>query len=623
MKMIDGTAALRFDLIDDVPWDRSPAFAFSNSFKAYNEAFKNVIDVIPTKDLKISFSDDVWDFNSYYTDSQPGRQIFNFKNLPDELAERCKFFVLLKISEKTKITTANNRFTCFKRTLIAIFEKTDHKSIYTVTTEDIINEMESLNAKTGTKYSRYQGVFQMYYFLMKHYKMELPVDLELLEKVTNKYKKKSKIDVEKVPDIPLEYFKIIRDKSLEVMRDTTVETDDRMIGASIVFLSQTGLRLGDFLSLQDDRLFSMKLPKSGFEANFIHYSAKKPSKAHQPLLEFDIFSNSLTTEAFQLMKELRNSSPLAKDSKTLFVMNNPLSRRSSCPHTGSQYHKRYEKFFYKYLPVESTREWKDITPVEFFVPKCYRKKGDPRYIKLYVPETRQYRVRVCTDLYNKGVNLVYIRDFMGHLSEYMTGYYVRPKDTYQENIQYAEEVLLDITMENVSLMGGSNNGDVIKENINSFISGHGYNVKKDISAILKAFGDKVVIRGKTGGVCIKTSLVPCSKDARTNEVMCAYNLCPNLFHTYYMVDVTYVDFRTLQQTYKHNLDNGFVKEAQKQLLILKDLLHRRLIPELDELEREIGVKGIRHILDRHPGLLMVIENLKEIREEVELWRMKQ
>ena len=617
--MIDGNTVLQFDIVDDVPWDRSPAFAFSNSFRAYNEAFRNMVDVIPAKDLKISFSDDVWDFNPYVVDTQPSRQIFRFRDLPGNIKDQCKFFVLLKISDKTKITTAFNRYTCFKRTLLAIFEKTGHKDIYTVTTDDIINEINGTDTKTATKNGQYQGVFQMYDFFIRYYKMELPVDLGILEKETIKYKRKSKIDFDKVPDIQPEYFRRILDKSVEVMRDLAADADDRIVAAAIVFLSQTGLRLGDFLSLTNDRLFSRKLLKTGFEVNFVHYSAKKPSKAHQPLLEFDIFSNSLATEAYRIMNELRDEVPSAKDSKVLFVLNKP-GHRTMLPYTGSQFNVKYEKFLYKYLREESTREWEGITPISFFVPKCYRKKGDPRYIKLYVQETRQYRVHVCTDLYNKGVDLIYIREFMGHLSEYMTGYYVRPKDTYQENIRYAEEVLKDITVEDINLLGGGNNGDAIKENLNRFIADRGLRVEENIPAIMEALGDKFVIRAKTGGVCIKTSLIPCSKDARTNEMMCAYNICPNLYHTYYMVDVTCVDFRTLQQTYRTNLDNGFVKEAQKQLIILKDLLNRKLIPELDELEREINEKGADHVLDRHPGLMKTIENLNEIREEVEQWR---
>lgn len=165
-------------------------------------------------------------------------------------------------------------------------------------------------------------------------------------------------------------------------------------------------------------------------------------------------------------------------------------------------------------------------------------------------------------------------------------------------------------------------GQELKENIQKFIADNGFNVHTDIEAIVKALGDKIIIRGKTGGVCIKTSLMPCSKDARTNEMMCAYNVCPNLFHFYYMVDISYMNFQTLQETYKAMLSTGKVKAAQKELAKLKDVLNRRLIPELDELDKEIVNKGYNTILDKYPALIDIMENRESIRKEIEEWRTK-
>ena len=211
---------------------------------------------------------------------------------------------------------------------------------------------------------------------------------------------------------------------------------------------------------------------------------------------------------------------------------------------------------------------------------------------------------------------------MAHLSEYMLGYYVRPKDTYQENIKYSEQVIKEITEEDLTPLGGSLIGEDIKNNIQKFINDNNFNVNTDIDSIMKELGDKVIIRGKTGGVCIKTSLMPCAKDARTNEMMCAYNLCPNLFHFYYMIDVSYLNFKTLQDTYETMKNNNNIKAAQKELNKLKDLLRRRLIPELDELEKELDRKGFETIINQHPSLVEIIENKDNIREEIELWMNK-
>ena len=171
--MIDGTSALKFEYVDAVPWGKSPAFAFSNDTQAYLDAFKNAVDLIPTKDLKIAFSDDVWDFNPYFKDVQSKEFKFIFADLPDDLAEYCKFFVLHKISGKTKISTTNIRYSQFASIVLNVFERTSHKNIAVVTTDDIQNEIKRRNAAPSTVHNLYQAAYQVYYFLIKHYKLKI------------------------------------------------------------------------------------------------------------------------------------------------------------------------------------------------------------------------------------------------------------------------------------------------------------------------------------------------------------------------------------------------------------------------------------------------------------------
>jgi hypothetical protein len=622
--IIDGTSPLKFEFINEVPWDKSPAFAFSSDTQAYLDAFKNAVSVLPTKDLKITFKDDIWDFNPYFKDVQSQEYKFNFSNLPDDLAEYCKFFVLHKISGKTKISTTYVRYSQFASIVLNIFDRTSHKDIQVVTTEDVQNEINRRNAAPSTVHNLYQAAYQVYYFLIKHYRLNLPVELDVLNKESVKWKNIDKQNNTKLSDIPEAYFNAILKKSLAVMRNKKADNDERMMGSAIVFISQTGLRLGDFLALTTDSIFSKVLSKSGNTVNYVHFTERKPSKAHQPLLEFDIFCNRFGTEAFNIMTELRKSSALSKGNKFLFA---PSSRTNKggiaeVPCNKIRFRSMYQRFLYANLPTESTTDWEGISPYRYHINKYAEKKGTASAITLYVPDTRQFRVHLCTVLYNQGVPLIYIQKYMGHLSDYMMGYYVRPKDTYQENIQYSEKVIREIAGEDVTPLGGNRLGKDIKENIKKFITDNGFNVQADMEAIIKALGDKVVIRAKTGGVCIKTSLMPCAKDARTNEMMCAYNLCPNLFHFYYMVDISYMNFRTLIDTYYAMKDSGKTKAAQKELSKMRDLINRRLIPELDELDKEIATHGFDVILDRHPSLLDIMTDREEIRKEIESWRMK-
>ena len=188
------------------------------------------------------------------------------------------------------------------------------------------------------------------------------------------------------------------------------------------------------------------------------------------------------------------------------------------------------------------------------------------------------------------------------------------------NIEYSEKIISEIAGDDLTPIGFM--GSDLRDNIKFFINDRHLDVKKDIHQIQEALGKNLIILRKTGGVCIRTSLTPCARDAQTNEDMCAYYPCPNFFQFYYMADLSYLDFQTLQKTYAENLSNGRTRSAQKELQKIKDLLRSKLEPELDELDREIACKGQDHVIIRNPSLSTIIDNETEIREEIALWIKK-
>lgn len=606
-----------YNYIDNIPWNKYPTF--SGDIKPYIDAFNT--STLPIKGTKIQFDDDVWDFNKCNKNNS-SQSKFIFNDMPEEVKEYLKFFVLYRIIGRNKIPTIQVRYSNFKSLYLNICKRTSHKSLFLITTEDIQNEITKRKVSASTAHNFYEAAYQVYDFLFKYYKLMLPVDLGLLKTLGIKQKNlaKKNEDESKITNIPEKYFSIIFNKCLELMRNTKIDYSTRMTAALLVILSQTGLRVSDLISLKTTNLIEKKLVKSGAITHYIHYTSIKPSKVNSPLLEFDIFSNPITTEAYKLMIELRKNCNASNFHDYIYVLPFTSKCRELYPLSKMSFLGEYKKLMYKYLLPEATKEWEGINRVTYLVWDKKTKKNTK--IMLSVPETRQYRVHLCTALYEKGVSLMYIKKYMGHLSEYMTGYYVRPKDTYQENITYSEKVIKEIVEEDITPLGGNLIGNRIKENIQNFIKDNGLNIKSDINAIMKELGDKVVIRGKTGGVCIKTSLIPCAQDKRSNQVLCAYNICPNLFHFYYMIDVTYLNFQTLQKTYSSMKSNQNKMASQKELNKLKDLVKNRLLPELDELEKEINKKGINTIINQHPSIIEIIEHRDDIRKEINLWMEK-
>lgn len=304
--------------------------------------------------------------------------------------------------------------------------------------------------------------------------------------------------------------------------------------------------------------------------------------------------------------------PLSEGNNYLYILEAHFNSTNTLPIAKTRFNNEFKRFLLNKLPELSSKEWDGIKMSVY-------NTGSKKRIKLVaLPDTRQFRVHICTALYEHGIPLAYIQKYMGHLSEYMLGYYVRPKDTYQENVKYTEKIIKEIVEDDINPLGGSFGSD-IKKSIQQFVKDNNFNVQNDIEAIVKAMGDRVIIRGKTGGVCIKTSLMPCAKDARTNEMFCAYNLCPNLFTFYYMADISYLDFQTLQQTIAVLTESGKTKAASKEKNKLIDLCKRRLIPELDELDKELARKGEDIICIKYPSLADIILRRAEIREEIKTW----
>ena len=159
------------------------------------------------------------------------------------------------------------------------------------------------------------------------------------------------------------------------------------------------------------------------------------------------------------------------------------------------------------------------------------------------------------------------------------------------------------------------------EKINQFISENNYNVATDLDEICEKLSAKIPIRQKTGGVCIKSSMLrECSKDAKTNEFYCAYGVCPNIFHFYYMADVSYRQAKELVETININKSRGLMRQVQKESHMLQTIINQKLMPELTELRNVIEKEGAITIMKKYPDLQNIIEHNSDIYKEIEQWK---
>lgn len=605
--------AIAEEYIENVPWQDNPSFAFGNDSQKYQDAFRRVIECVPNTENKIMFNSDIWDFRPLFKgiNSKSYKIIFR---ADDDYKDYLKFFVIYTIGRRTKISTACRNVGNYIEVISSVKKNTNHKDFSLITTEDIINNIEERDVKSSRYSALYSSVYRIYSFIVKNYKVDLPIDIKVLEEKALHYSRRTETDSDKIPNIPEEYYQIIIRKAVEVMNDETQSLRSRMTAGAIVVLSQTGLRRQDLAGIKITDLKEKRLPVSDVTCNYLHFQSRKPSKAHSALLEFDIIASPLCVDAINKMIQVRTDCEFAFE-PYLYVLPSSGKSSSRYPVTGERLELEYKRFFYDYLFDETQREWDGIHKSVFV---ANNSKNNRVRVTMNVPTISQFRVHLATALYNNGISLTYIQRYLGHLSEYMLGYYVRKKDNSVENSAYAERIVQKIAGEKETPLG--NMGEALRDNLVRFVEDGNYNVKTDAAQVLKDLGERLVIREKGPGLCcIKTSIIPCKNDARTNEILCAYGMCPNIFHFYDMLNVTYMQFHALQETYQENLDNGFARAAQKELNKLKDFIRRRLMPELKELGRVLEKTSIDDFCAEHPDLAMFARNYDQIIEEVKQW----
>lgn len=594
--------------VTNIPWVNNPMRCFMDDDNKYEEAFKNVLEYVPNSDNKISFSDNTWDFNPYYKDINSHSYVIDFKTASDDYVDYLKFFAIYKITQKSKISTIKVRIINFI-SIISTIKSTQNKPFTLITTDDIKNEIESRDIISATKHNLYVATYLIYDFIIKNYELSLLVDINELHKKSAEDRALSKKENTKTPNIPEDYYSVILSKAIETLDNEKASYNKRMTAGLIIIETQTGLRTQDLLGLKVNDLHEKKLPVSDIMCNYLHFQTRKPSKAHSDMLEFDIYASQLCADAFNKMSILRKKC-VYKNEPYLYVLDSGINTSNKYPITTNRLQAEYRKFFLEELKNLTCEKWEGITPVKHV-------QGGKTY-QLNIPEIRQYRVHLATALYNNGVSLNYIKKYLGHLSEYMLGYYVRPKNPGHENAKYAERIVKKIAGDDMTPLGSM--GAELKQNLQQFIEEGKYNVKSDTSKILNDLGENLVIREKGPGLCcIKTSIIPCKYDARTDKMLCAFGTCPNIFHFFDMINVSYMQFHELQNSYQQNKDNGFKRAAEKELNKLKSFCKGRLTPELDELERVVKAKGLSAFVKQYPDLQYYATNIDNIRKEIQLW----
>lgn len=608
------------EFINRVPWEKNPMVRTKENMAAYYAAVKLLMGDRPVTE-SIDYYSIIWDFNKVAgrEKKDPGNMIY-YADCPRDIYDYARFFTIHKLEMKKKPSTISVRVSNFESILQAVINKTNHKSLGVICTDDLIAEVQSRDVSFSHVHAMYESLYQFYYYLEENCGMSLPVNLNTLKELGKAARRQDKAHIEenKWPNIPKEYYDRIFTVACKVMRNHKSAPQDKIMAASIILLSQLGVRIGDLLNFRVDSMYEEDA--EGLTMHYINYFVEKLCKPHAPQVRFDIYVSPVAYEAYNIILEARTLLPRYSsfDNLILFAKKSRWGYMETYAPLKSAFRTRYKEFFATYLPSECHYAWNGIRKT---VIRRYDMSAKEQYLdNVYVPATPQYRVRLCTFLYEHGVKLSYIEEHLAHLSEAMYGYYARPKDTRQENTEQAEKFIASIVLEDMTPIGL--HGEQIKANLQRFIEGKNANVKTDVKAILAEIDDEVAIRAKTGGFCFRSSSLACPDDPHTKKLLCAFNHCPNVYTFYDMADVSYSKFKACQEAYYANISRGLTNAATKELNNAKDIINRALGPQLFQLDKELTRQGADAIIARHPTMEPIINRLEEIKQEVNIWKKK-
>lgn len=610
--------------------DLDLTFIYPESYEPSNPNTNTFIDAIkkanklPFNKGEFYYHDNYWDFSSYTTLNIAQKNMkFKFELCCETFRDDLKNFVLLKLLEnKNKIQSIHKQF----RTMYSFFnfvEKDGYYHIQDITDNEIKSFLDSYNESSlVTKIWVKQTIKSFYeYYAANFQDLLTPARKKLLENdnVRALYAHKENA---KMPDIPKDFF----DKFLSACITISNKEDEpftrRAIACLYIIISQTGLRIGECLGLETDALETVKI-FNGEEAYYLKYKTWKREGGNNTYSTQKTYVNEMTKKAFDTLIDIYKDKRDGLDVNYLYLGAQSRINAKNYPIDPNSFSKQQAVFcanLEEYFPVINVDDdkYKGIDNKTISAEKTITRKH-PGAITVAMPKNHQFRVHVCTELYNKGVPLKYIQKFMAHLSCEMEGYYVRPsKKNPQEDMDFSMETLKKIVQGETKLLGGSAS---LMQKINEFIDENKYNVATDLDEICSQLAKKIPIRQKTGGVCIKSSMLrECSKDAKTNEFYCAYGVCPNIFHFYYMANVSYRQTKELVESIELNTNNGFMRQVQKEKHMLQTIIKQKLEPEINELKNMISKKGVNSILMEYPDLQYIIENMETIRKEISLWK---
>ena len=610
----NGSVAIDSIGVDFLPeqydFDQTDIGSFIKNIKEQNK--------LPFDKLTIFYSDDFWDFEGFTETNIPLASFrFDFEKVDECFKDELKNYVLISIIEgRRKLNIINSQF----RQISDFFNYCARRGAVTIT--DIQEKDAAIWMSTGINCSeRYknqkgQSVRSFYEYYNANYRNVFTKDyFDAIAHAVDQSLLSAEIQNNKTSNIPDDYFDQAVSAAIQTIDDENAPSYYRALSCMFLMESQIGLRTGELFSLKVDCIHPITI-STGDTAFFIEYVTWKRNHGTGVVSKEITYVNDIFKKGYDAILKISAQRRTALKSDYLFVESkgNIKTKYPITPTEATRLMVELFEYYNKYF----TTVYNERQNINGLSCSLLKRSHSTKQRYIVHPTFTQLRVHMCSELYAKGCPIEYIEKFMSHLSSEMAFYYVRPKNSIQENMDASLRVLKEMVTKD-AIPIGADKGLVTR--IDEFISQNKFSVETDLDTICEKLAKEIPIRVKTGGVCIKSSRFrECSKDSRTDEFYCAYGVCPNIYTFYYMADISYRQIKELSEAIELNRRKGCIKQVQKNTNMMHTILNNKLIPQIEELKRTISEKGLDFVLMNHPHIEMVVYKLDDIEKEIEEWK---
>lgn len=612
--------------------------------KSYTISENNsLIDYIdfPISD-NFKFSDDLWEFYEYDSlDRSPTTYKFNFTTVPATYKVIQKHLVLERLLISEEAISSVRQFFIKSRCFFNFLIK-----------ENILNPNQITLTVLKKFFLTKKNVQEHCKVTYKRYILDILLEIEsnntlLFSKdIFNFLDEKDLLLIKaekesgKTNIIPRSIFNNIVSLALKDIKNPYLDIDFKRIACIMVILCETGMRIGELSRLEIDKLNPIEIT----DEITLYYLEFKTYKTIQ-LKDFtwtDCFANEKLILAYNQLTELNKN---IRKSKYLYV-----SRRHGTKVAESTLSNHILKFFALHkeeLNFESLSKHELNLMKKRKLNKELKRILGPNLRKslcnidfLYYASPHQFRVTICTQLYNQGIDLEWIRIHMNHLSDDMTLHYIR-LNKMREKDKLIAETLKSRMNEDGSLLetdiAKAKNTNVLTElsipelkqyytDINNFLIKNKLNIKKDLKEIIS-----ILTRVGTPlmemeyGYCAQHALSRvCARQEYISSLDDSYHLKPQLPNLTYL-DLSYQRFKEKCHIVNYNKkiakkNNKYSAEYEREKEALKNFVVNRLVPELNLAKKTLSELGIKKFSNQYPNLNKIVPKIDNILDkEIIAW----